>query len=207
MVAPLNNYLFGDNFKRLHGMSVDQALSGKVAKINDTLMSAEEYDDNWAGTKIGKGMRPFAESHAELIQPTDVSRTVRNFQREYGEHLIGNPHRVAAGLRDLTSAVRSTGRENDVTLYRGARRPPSLDIGESKDTALSFTPDLHVARSFSAPRGNSRGEVFKAAPGLVRGVPLEELGGMPRTVGKSRRPEAEWLIDPLSVPTEWPKKK
>lgn len=97
MVAPLNNYLFGDNFKRLHGMSVDQALSGKVANINDALMTPEEYDDAWSGSRIGKGMRPFAESHAELIKPTDVSRTVRNFQREYGEHLIGNPHRVAAG--------------------------------------------------------------------------------------------------------------
>jgi hypothetical protein len=102
--------------------------------------------------------------------------------------------------------VRSGSRENDVTLYRGARRSPAEDIGASKDNALSFTPDRHVARSFAAPQGTSRGEIFKAAPGLVRGVPLEELGGMPRTVGKNRRPEAEWLIDPQSVPTEWPKK-
>ena len=45
MAAPLNNYLFGDHFKALHDMSVDEALSGKVAKINNTLMSAEEFDD------------------------------------------------------------------------------------------------------------------------------------------------------------------
>jgi hypothetical protein len=206
MSAPLNNYLFGEHFKRIHGMSVDDALSGKVAKINDTLMSAEEYDDAWKGSRIGAGMRPFAESHADFIKPTDVSHTVAQFQMERGEHLIGNPHRVAASLRDLTDAVRGNSRENDVTLYRGARRLPSLDVGESKDTALSFTPDLNVARSFAAPRGNSRGSIFKAAPGLVRGVPLSEIGGIRRTVGDKRRPEAEWLVDPTSVPTEWPKK-
>ena len=206
MAAPLNNYLFGDHFKAVHGMTVDEALSGKVAKINSTLMSAEDFDDFWTGTRIGKGMRPFAESHADKMQPTDVGATVRKFQREHGEHLIGDSHRVAASLRDLTQAVRSGSRENDVTLYRGARRSPAEDVGASRDKALSFTPDRHVARSFAAPQGTSRGEIFKAAPGLVRGVPLEELGGMPRTVGKNRRPEAEWLIDPQSVPTEWPKK-
>ena len=206
MSAPLNNYLFGEHFKRMHGMSVEDALSGKVAKINDTLLTPEDYDDAWAGSRIGKGMRPFAESHAELIQPTDVSATIHQFQRERGEHLVGNPHRVAAGLRDLTQAMRGASRENETTLYRGARRAPSLDIGESKDKALSFSSDVNVARSFAAPRGGSRGAIFKAAPGLVRGVPLSELGGMPRTVGEKRRPEAEWLIDPASVPTEWPKK-
>lgn len=187
-------------------MSVEDALSGKVAKINDALMSPEEYDSAWSGSRIGAGMRPFAESHADYIKPTDVSETVRKFQMERGEHLIGNPYRVAANLRDLTQTVRSASRENDVTLYRGARRTPSLDVGESKDTALSFTPDLHVARSFAAPRGSSRGSIFKAAPGLVRGVPLSEIGGVRRTVGESRRPEAEWLVDPSSVPSEWPKR-
>lgn len=206
MSAPLNNYLFGEHFKRIHKMSVEDALSGKIAKINDSLMSPEEYDNAWSGSRIGAGMRPFSETHSELIKPTDVSATVRQFQMERGEHLVGNTYRVAASLRDLTDAVRGNSRENDLMLYRGARRSPSADIGETRDNALSFTPDLNVARSFAAPRGNSRGSIFKAAPGLVRGVPLSEIGGIRRTVGDKRRPEAEWLVDPASVPTEWPKR-
>jgi len=205
----LSNYLFGEHFKAFHGMSVDEALSGKVAKINRNLVTPDEYDHamTWFSDRDGRVSKPFAEKHADYIKPTDVGETVREFQREHSEHLVGtNPHHIAAKLRDLTTAVRDAGRENEVTLYRGAKRNPSLDVGESRDKALSFTSDLHVARSFAAPRGGSRGEIFKAAPGLVRGVPLSDLGGMPRTVGATRRPEKEWLIDPASVPTEWPKR-
>jgi hypothetical protein len=212
MAAPLNNYLFGDHFKALHGMSVDEALSGKVAKINSTLMSAEEFDDTWKGTRIGKGMRPFAESHADMMQPTDVGATVRSWQRGPSNILVGDSHRVAAVIRDLTHAVRTTSRANDAPLYRGAHRSPSADVGVAKDNALSFTSDRHAAVSFTVYQKHGlrisghRGAIFKAAPGLVRGVPLDELGGRPMTVGKNRRPEAEWLVDPQSVPTEWPKK-
>ena len=206
MAATLNQYLFGEHYKALHDMTVDEALSGKVAKINNTLMSAEDFDDFWTGTRIGKGMRPFAESHADMMQPTDVGTTVRSWQRGPSNILVGDSHHVAAVLRDLTQAVRTTSRANDAPLYRGATRAPSEDVGASRDTALSFTSDRHAARSFTASQGRGRGAIFKAAPGLVRGVPLEELGGRPMTVGKNRRPEAEWLIDPQSVPTEWPKK-
>ncbi|CAB4185826.1 hypothetical protein UFOVP1130_137 [uncultured Caudovirales phage] len=212
MAAPLNNYLFGDHFRLDRGLTVDEALSGKVAvhSFNGVRkrMSPEEHDSMMKDAgRYGEGLLPFAESHANAIQPTDVGETVRGWQRNTSNPLIGpNAYHIAARLRDLTQAVRSGGRENDVTLYRGARRSPLLDIGDSKDIALSFSSDRHAARHFTASVGTGRGEIFRAAPGLVRGVPLEELGGRPMTVGRNRRPEAEWLIDPQSVPIEWPKK-
>lgn len=212
MAAPLNNYLFGDHFKALHGMTVDEALSGKVAlhSFNGVKkrMSPEEHDSMMKDAgRYGEGLLPFAESHANAIQPTDVGATVRGWQRDTSNPLIGpNVYHIAARLRDLTQAVRSGGRTNDVPLYRGATRSPSEDVGASRDNAISFSSDRHATRSFTADMGRGRGAIFRAAPGLVRGVPLEELGGRPMTVGKNRRPEAEWLIDPQSVPTEWPKK-
>ena len=188
-------------------MTVDEALSGKVAKLGQRMVSGEEHDDAWKGTRIGKGLRPFAEVHHELIQPTDVSKTVQQMQGNWGsDHLAGNEHRVAAKLRDLTHAVKSASSSNEIPLYRAAMRTPLEDIGASRDTPLSFTSDRYVADHFLKKATQGRGAIFKAAPGLVRGVNLNDLGGRTVRVGPNSRPEAEWLIDPQSVPTEWPKK-
>lgn len=201
----LNNYLFGRHFKAQRGMSIEDALSGKIAEHNYEQMSPEAYDSMMKDAgKYGEGLRPFAELHADLTQPTDVGQTVTKLQGNFpGEHLVGNQYRVAASLRDLTHVVRTQGQTNTMPLYRGAPASPIEQIGETKDTSLPFTPHRAVAVNFARAKG---GRVYEAEPGSVRGVILTEIGGRPRTTGKSSLLEQEWLIDPLSITSKMPSK-
>jgi hypothetical protein len=202
----LNNYLFAEQFKNMHGMTVDQALSGKVAKINSTLVTPEEMDE-FDKSFTGKRKHvPFAESHAQRLTEGDVPRFLRGYQGNWDTHLIGNEHQVAATLRDLTKVVRDNSRPNPVALYRGAGRSPSEDIGKQKTRPLSFTDDRYVARSFAALGHINKRQIYKANTNMVRGVPLAEIGGIPRTVGRNKRLESEWFVLPESIPEKWPEK-
>jgi len=203
----LNNYLFAEQFENLHGMTVDQALSGKVAKINSTLVTPEEMDEfDKSFTNRRHEHVPFAESHAQKLTEGNVSRFLKDYQGNWSSHLIGNETQVAATLRDLTKVVRDNSRPNPTALYRSAGRSPSEDIGKQKTSPLSFTDDRHVARSFTALGTINKRQIYKAKPNTVRGVPLAEIGGIPRTVGRNKRLESEWFVLPESIPEKWPEK-
>ena len=202
----LNNYLFAEQFENMHGMTVDQALSGKVAKINSTLVTPEEMDEFDKSFSNRKGFVPFAERHAQRLTEGDVPRFLRGYQGNWNSHLIGDETQVAATLRDLTKVVRDNSRPNPTALYRGAGRSPSEDIGKQKTSPLSFTDDRYVARSFAALGHINKRQIYKANPNTVRGVPLAEIGGIPRTVGRNKRLESEWFVLPESVPEKWPEK-
>ena len=202
----LNNYLFAEQFENLHGMTVNQALSGKVAKINSTLVTPEEYDEFNKSFSNRKGFVPFAERHAQRLSEGEVPRFLRGYQGNCISHLIGDETQVAATLRDLTKVVRDNSRPNPTALYRGAGRSPSEDIGKQKTSPLSFTDDRYVARSFAALGHINKRQIYKANPNTVRGVPLAEIGGIPRTVGRNKRLESEWFVLPESVPEKWPEK-
>ena len=91
-------------------------------------------------------------------------------------------------------------------MYRGAGCSPSEDIGKQKTSPLSFTDDRYVARSFLALGTINKRQIYKANPNTVRGVPLAEIGGIPRTVGRNKRFESEWFVLPESIPEKWPEK-
>jgi len=204
----LNNYLFAEQFENMHGMTVDQALSGKVAKINRKLVTPEEMDEfDKSFTNPKHKHVPFAESHARWLSKSNVPEFINRYQSNYQTHLVGNEHQIAATLRDLTNIIRDRSRPNPSPLYRGAGRSPSEDIGKSKTTPLSFTDDRYVAHSFAALGHINKRQIYKADTNMVRGIPLSELGGIPRTIGKNRRPESEWFVLPESVPERWPEKK
>lgn len=203
----LNNYLFAEQFENMHGMTVDQALSGKVAKINSKLVTPEEMDEfDKSFTNRRHKHVPFAESHAQRLNEGDVPKFLKGYQGNWNSHLIGDETQVAATLRDLTKVVRDNSRPNPTALYRGAGRSPSEDIGKQKTSPLSFTDDRYVARSFLALGTINKRQIYKASPNTVRGVPLAEIGGIPRTVGRNKRPESEWFVLPESIPEKWPQK-
>lgn len=203
----LNNYLFAEQFENMHGMTVDQALSGKIAKINSRLVTPEEMDE-FDKSFTGKRKHvPFAETHAKRLSESNVPEFINRYQGNFQTHLVGNEHRLAATLRDLTNTVRDRSRPNSSPLYRGAGRSPSEDIGKSKTTPLSFTDDRYVARSFAALGHINKRQIYKADTNMVRGVPLAEIGGIPRTVGRNKRPESEWFVLPESIPEQWPEQR
>jgi len=202
----LNNYLFAEQFENIHKMTVDQALSGKIAKINSTLVTPEEMDEFDKSFSNRKNFVPFAERHAQRLTEGDVPKFLRGYQGNWNTHLVGDETQIAATLRDLTKVVRDNSRPNPSPLYRGAGRSPSEDIGKSKTTPLSFTDDRYVARSFVALGHINKRQIYKANTNMVRGVPLAEIGGIPRTVGRNKRLESEWFVLPESIPEKWPEK-
>ena len=208
----LNNYLFGELFEQSHGITVDDALSGNKVKMmgihnerdpGSQWFTPEEHDDimkqfNTPRLK-SQGERGWKEVHAELTAPTDPEATVRKYQvvnPVYRFVSTGNLYKNAAELRDLTSHLRNVSRENEIKLYRGAKRPPNIDAG--KDRPLGFTPDRYAARSYALTATvGERTPIFKADVGTVKGVPLREIGGNNMYVSeKAKRRDYEWLVLP-----------
>jgi len=202
----LNNYLFAEQFEHMHGMTVDQALSGKVARINRTLMTPEEYDEFNKSFTSKREHVPFAEMHARLTESGDIPGFLKRYQGNWNTHLTGSPYEIAATLRDLSNVARQQSMPNPVTLYRGAGQSPSLDIGPQKTSPLSFTDDRYVARSFAALNKMNSKQIYKAKPNMVRSVKLSDIGGIKRTIGSGKREESEYFVLPESVPQEWPNK-
>jgi len=219
----LNNYLFGELFEQMHGITIDDALSGNKVKMmgidnkrnpGSQWFTPEEHDEvfkQFSNPKLKeRGERGWREIHKELTAPTDPEQTIRKYQTVNPVSMFvshGNPYQNAAQLRDLTSHLRNSSRPNEVKLYRGAKRPPNVDAG--RDRPLGFTPDHYAARTYALTgKVGERTPIFKADIGTVRGVPLREVGGNSMYVSKqARRRDNEWLVLPESIPEKWPEKK
>jgi hypothetical protein len=95
----------------------------------------------------------------------------------------------------LLKEIQTKGVTNDVPLYRGASRTPKEDAADPERPGfLSFTPDKKVAKGFA-----KGGKVHVAAPGTVRGLPLNEkqfpLPDQSEEHGFTQFPEEnEWLV-------------
>lgn len=207
----VNKYLFGELFEQMHGITIDDALSGNKVKMvgihnerdpGSQWFTPEEHDEVME--------KPWSEIHSKLTAPTDPEATVRKYQLVNPvQHFIagGSLYENAAQLRDLTPFLRNASRANEVPLYRGANRPPAVDSG--RDRPLGFTPDRYAAVSYTKDRwdGRGRGQIFKASAGTVKGVPLREIGGNQMYVNKkTKRRDYEWLVLPETIPQEWPDK-
>lgn len=200
MSAPLNQYLFGERFKLLHGLSVDEALTGhSVHPFSREVMGPDDSEEFWG--ELRPNDQPWKEQVEEIVAGTsDPAAMIKSWARDHTELLVGTQHPAvkARNLRDLTKELRLEGRTPDRPLYRGASIPPEEQIKSRPDEALSFTEDRHVATSF-ARGGGARGHVYRREPAGLRGLFVPDFVERERTVGRNQRPEREWLIDPTTI--------
>jgi hypothetical protein len=184
--------ILSHQFSRLHGMSLGQALTGHVRNSEGQVLSPDE-----AAEYYGKWHRPV---NMEELKVEPFDRQLRRWASDHRSFLVGQPNAVAKNIIAFDANMRIHGRPNDLPLYRGDKRSP-LELADlAPDYPQSFTTDRFVARSFAKPSySGPTGRVWKQEPGSVRGVSLLEHGVRTRTVGKSRRPEEEFLVDPRSI--------
>lgn len=97
----------------------------------------------------------------------------------------------------LLKEIKEKGIQNQVPLYRGARRSPQEEsTDQARPGFLSFTTDKKVAEHFSnAVNGN----VHVVAPGTIQGLPLSatqfNLPDQAEKHGFRQYPEEnEWLV-------------
>lgn len=186
-------YLFGEQFRNWRGLTVDQALEGYVPDGSGGVFTPDEWEDHLKRTHPHNA--PYKERiEKSLSETTPISDILHNWAMNHKSFLTGQPHRVARNLRDLTNEMNTSSKVNDTTLYRGAARPPSVDAEGNRP--LSYTNDPYVARSFSAM---NEGKIWKQEAGTISGLHLPDYVERQRTVGRGRRPEREWLIDPNSI--------
>lgn len=187
-----SDYLFSEQFRIRRGMTVDQALAGYQVS-GKHLISPDEYAEHIQ--RLRPNDQPYKEQIEEsLSEKTPVSDILHSWAMHPDDFLVGDSHRVARNIRDLTNEMNTSSKVNDATLYRGAKRAPIVDVAGS--TPLSFTTDPYVARSFAA---RNEGKIWKQESGSVRGLHIPDYVDRQRTVGSGRRPEREWLIDPDSI--------
>lgn len=203
MAAPLHKYLLGEQFQRMHGITVDQALEG-YALVNKQVMDPEEYQQ--VRSTFRPDDKPWEEEVAETVaEASDPAELVRRWARDHTGFLVGtSPLHKARDLRDLTGEMRVAGRIPQTPLYRGAAMTPSKQVSVSPDEPLSFTEDRHVAISFARTplaghRSRAGGRVHKVDPTGKRGLFVPDYVERERTVGRNQRPEREWLIDPTTI--------
>lgn len=173
-------------------MTIDQALQGYQG-FGDALITPDEWGEHM------KAIRPNDPPYKETIekglsQSRPVSQILHDWAMEHNDFFVGKPFRVARDIRDLTNEMNTSSRVNENTLYRGAKYDPAHDAADN--SALSFTEDPYVARSFAA---RNNGKIWKTPAGSVRGLHLPDYVERQRTVGSGRRPEREWLVDPNSI--------
>lgn len=206
MNANLNSHLFADSFHQFRGMTVEQAAQGYGYPFGrgggNELQPPEEVDEinKHYAKKFNRPFIPAREAAEETMsQHRPVEDLVGSWARNHKEIMVGtNDAAIARDVMDLGSEIRTNSRMNEVKLYRGADISPAEQAAKAPDRPLSFTEDHHVARSF-AKSGGSRGSIFHAHAGSVRGIYVPDYVPRQRTVGQSQRPEREWLIDPGSV--------
>lgn len=210
----INSHLFDSAFQRLHGISLQQAQEG-WAGHNDIVSrsigrpaSPEEQDEWW--DELKRTNSPFARHAPEgpvrevtremLSTPHPVEDAAHDWMMDHTTFLVGaSPQRVAHRAIALSNAVRG-GQAPTNRLYRGAVASPQEMVAKNPDLPVSFTEDQHVARSFARPSNRGPGgRIFKVDPTTERGLFIPDLVGRERTVGQSRRPEREWLIDPNTI--------
>lgn len=188
------SYLFGEQFRNLRGLTVDQALTGHGVRASTREVRSPEEEEEYDNHFRQSDEAPWRERIAETMsEHTPMPKILRKWTEDSSLFLVGNIYEVARDLRDLTHEMGTAGRVNENTLYRGARNAPIEDV--VGHNALSFTEDQYVARSFAA-RG---GKIWKQPAGTVRGLYIPDYVERQRTVGSGRRPEREWLIDPDSI--------
>lgn len=186
------DYLFSEQFRNRKGMTIDQALQGYQG-FGDALITPDEYEEHM------KAIRPNDPPYKETIekglsQSRPIPQILHDWAMEHNDFFVGDPFRVARDIRDLTNEMNTSRRVNENTLYRGSKYDPAHDAADN--SALSFTEDPYVARSFAA---RNKGKIWKAPAGSVQGLHLPDYVERQRTVGSGRRPEREWLIDPDSI--------
>lgn len=202
MIPPVPHhprYVLGGQFNKMHGMDVDQALSGHWLDHSREVMPPEAHEEYWKPVFKQK-YKPWAEQVQEATAVKhEPEALLRDWAMDHRTFLVGmNVPKIAGRVRDLTRLMQEAV-PNENTIYRGSKRSPQEDIASEPDYPLSFTEDRHVATSFRAQYGK-RGAIFKMAPHTARGLRFQDYGVNTRTVGQSRRKESEFLVDPLSFP-------
>lgn len=183
--------LFSEDFERLHGISPEAVLEGytfdhKTKAVNPpTDRSLEEV----------KSFQPPALEGREGV----LSR----WRTDDGFFLSVGPVHAAHRLDVLTRGMNELAKPNETTLYHGGLVAPEETalVNGRPSVPVPYSTDVHVARSFAKNPGyggGPRGRIFKAKPGQVSGLNLDQFGTINVTVGSGRRPENEFLVDPRS---------
>lgn len=180
--------VFSEQYQRIHGISPEDALAGYIPDFKESVI------------------RPPTDRSVEgalSVKSNPIEHVLKDWKKDADNFFVGDRLEIASNLDVLTRHMRDDSRVNDVPLYHGGLTPPhELAIENNRPAnAVPYSEDHHVARSFAKTEGyggGKSGKIFKAAPGQVRGLNLVQFGIDNMTVGRSRRPEREWLIDPES---------
>lgn len=195
-------------------MTLQQASEGYAGRgdvtaqyLGKSLVSPEEQDevwDEWKRTNQLGAMKapegPVREAVGSFFrEPVDVGQVAKDWMMDHTTLLVGGSRSVARNAIALGSAIRE-GQTPTSRIYRGSAVSPQDQAQREPDLPISFTEDHHVARSFARPSNRgSGGRIHKVDPTTERGLFIPDLVGRERTVGQSRRPEREWLIDPNTI--------
>jgi hypothetical protein len=200
----------GGQINALEGRTPEDILQNGLIKIGSRSWSHPEFErmieekhDQGVDTSFA---RDILEKDRETLQavrtrPRDqlLHEGLSNWRHGPSEVFIGQPYRAASILHALTGEFRENSKPNEVPLYRGASRAPHIDA-ETNPKPVSFSENRKAAAQFAAWRRKETGEgaVYIADPGELRGLRMEDYGVRPMHIrGNS---EAEWLVDPDSIP-------
>lgn len=183
--------LFSKQFERLHGMTLGQAVSGYI-RHDDRIISPQE-----APEYFGRFFRP---EWTAPTEPDPIDKQLHRWAMNHNEFLVGDTQQVATNLVHLNEHIQRFGKRNEQPIYRGDSRSPQELASIAPDQPQAFTTDRFVARSFAKPSyAGKEGRVWKQDPGTVSGLLLSDYGANKRTVGRNRRKESEFLVDPSSI--------
>lgn len=187
-------YLFAFAFQNLHGVSVADTLRGvRVWNICGTKHIIQpENVDTFENDFIRVPQLPWVERHAQALTIDRTSEAVKAWQFE--GLLNGDTLAIACRLRDLTSLMSNEREITTARLHRGALISPEQQATLVPEQPLAMSTDKIVAKQFAGKNG----KVYTYEKGTLIGIDLAKFGGVQRTVGKTSRPEKEWLIDALS---------
>ena len=181
--------LFSEQFQRNQGISPEDLLSGFTPDYKNKIIHPPTDQ---------------SVEHASSARPDPIKDILSSWKRSSDDFFVGDRLQIASNLDELTKRMRDDSQVNTVPLYHGGLIPPhEAAIEDNRPAnAIPYSEDHHVARSFAKTEGyggGPSGKIFKAKPGQVRGLNLVQFGVDFMTVGQSRRPEREWLIDPDSI--------
>jgi len=195
--------IFSDQFKAVYGRPIEFFLSGghkSTIGREEIFHDTHEEHDEWikqsfSPTMVEKLTDSRSRYEDEMATPVGVRESIIKFRSNPHAVATGDPLRTARQIMALDNELRTNSRPNPTPLYRGARRSPVTDATANRP--LSFSENRHVAGHFAK---SSRGEIFKVGKEEVRGLRMEDYGVKPMTIGPSQLSEAEWLVDPRSLP-------
>lgn len=197
----MNSHLFSDLLEVYHGVGINKALEGWARPIGSREVMPPDQFDEWEKEHAKRKGLPIPPPRIEVVgeileNPRPINDIVHDWMMNHTMMGVGREDvaEKARDLRDLSNEIRGGGTA-PIRLHRGAPDDPVSQAQRNPLRPLSFTEDPYVARSFA--RGGGR--TFKVEPGTVRGIHVPSYVTEQRTVGPSRRPEREWLIDPDSI--------